>query len=143
MVREYPFVWPLLEFPREFAATNLKAESSLELEHNARWTGFGVAQATCGTTANVLTLLLPAAFLRVTSSILIDKVRTAKRWKNGERVLIAQIAKDSRFPQPPPLDYSDSKEHRNHNDLAGRIQKRFEELECGKSKEATALVSSR
>ena len=57
MVREYQFVWPPLEFPKEFAATNLKAEYSLEREHNARWTGLSVAQATRGTTTNVLTLL--------------------------------------------------------------------------------------
>ena len=40
-------------------------------------------------------------------------------------------------------DCLDLKEHRIYNDLAGRIQKCFEELGSGKSKEATALVSSR
>ena len=44
---------------REFAAANLQAESYLEREHNARWAALGVAHATSGITANVLTLLLP------------------------------------------------------------------------------------
>jgi len=63
MVLEDPFVWPPLECPREFAAANLNAESYLEREHNARWAAFGVAHATRGTTANVLTLLLPSSIL--------------------------------------------------------------------------------
>ena len=46
MVLEDPFVWPLIERLREFAATNLKAESSLERERNARWPALGVAHAT-------------------------------------------------------------------------------------------------
>jgi hypothetical protein len=64
MVLEDPFVWPPLERRREFAAANLKVESYLEREHNARWAALGVAHATRVTTANVLTLLLPTAFLR-------------------------------------------------------------------------------
>lgn len=63
MVLEDPFVWPPLERRREFAAANLKAESYLEREHNARWAALGVAHATHGTTANVLTLLLPRSIL--------------------------------------------------------------------------------
>jgi hypothetical protein len=43
----------------EFAAANLQAESYLEREHNVRWAALGVAHATSGITANVLTLLLP------------------------------------------------------------------------------------
>jgi len=39
--------------------------------------------------------------------------------------------------------YLDPKERRIYNDLAGRIEKCFEELECEKSKGATALASSR
>ena len=99
MVLGDPFVWPLIERLREFAATNPKAESSLERERNARWAALGVAHATCVTTANVLTLLLPTAFLRATSSILIYKVRGAKRWSNGKRVPIILIAKDPHFPR--------------------------------------------
>ncbi len=38
-------------------------ESYLEREHNARWTALGVAHATSGITANVLTLLLPRSIL--------------------------------------------------------------------------------
>ena len=45
MVLEDPFVWPPLR------------------EHNARWAAFGIAHATRGTTANVLTLLLPSSIL--------------------------------------------------------------------------------
>ncbi|PYT61443.1 MAG: hypothetical protein DMG35_09210 [Acidobacteria bacterium] len=45
----------------EFAAASLQAESYLEREHNARWAALGVAHATSGITANVLTLLLPPA----------------------------------------------------------------------------------
>jgi hypothetical protein len=63
MVLEDPLVWPPLEHRREFAAANLKAESYLEREHNARWAALGVAHATRGTTANVLTLLLPRSIL--------------------------------------------------------------------------------
>src|SRR5438445_5304994 len=43
----------------EFAAASLQTESYLEREHNARWAALGVAHATSGITANVLTLLLP------------------------------------------------------------------------------------
>ena len=57
MVLEDPFVWPPMERRREFAAANLQAESYLEREHNARRTAPGVAHATTGITANVLTLL--------------------------------------------------------------------------------------
>ena len=45
MVLEDPFVWPHLEFPREFAAAKLNAGSYVEREHNARWAAFGVVQA--------------------------------------------------------------------------------------------------
>ncbi len=73
----------------EFAAASLQTESYLEREHNARWTVLGVGYATRGITANVLTLLLPPqTFLRATSSILTYKLRGAKRWNNGNRVLI-------------------------------------------------------
>ena len=48
-----------MERRRESAAANLQAESYLEREHNARWAVLGVALATSGITANVLTLLLP------------------------------------------------------------------------------------
>jgi len=92
----------------------------------------GVAHATRGTTANVLTLLLPTPFLRATSSILIYKVRGAKRWSNGKRVPIILIAKDPHFPRPLPFDYFDPKERRIYNDLARRIQKCFEERESEK-----------
>jgi hypothetical protein len=49
--------------PQEFAAANLRAESYVEREHNARWTALGVAHSTSGITANVLTLLLPRSIL--------------------------------------------------------------------------------
>ena len=52
-----------MERRSEFAAANLQAESYLEREHNARWAVLGVAHATSGITANVLTL-------RLTNSIL-------------------------------------------------------------------------
>ncbi len=63
LVLEDPFVWPSMERRREFAAANLQAESYLEREHNARWAALGVAHATSGITANVLTLLLPRSIL--------------------------------------------------------------------------------
>ena len=47
----------------EFAAASLQTESYLEREHNARWTVLGVAHATSGITANLLTLLLPRSIL--------------------------------------------------------------------------------
>ncbi len=56
LVQEDPFVWPPMERRREFAAAYLQAESYLEREHNARWAALGVAHATSGITANVLTL---------------------------------------------------------------------------------------
>jgi hypothetical protein len=76
-----------MERRREFAAANPQAESYLEREHNARWAALGVAHATSGITANVLTLLWPRSIL-ATSSILTYKVRRAKRWNNGNRVPI-------------------------------------------------------
>ena len=89
----------------EFAAASLQTESYLEREHNARWTVLGVGYATSGITANVLTLLLPPqTFLRATSSILTYKVRGAKRWNNGNRVLITmslQIRWANRLPIHP------------------------------------------
>ena len=48
-----------VERRRESAAPNQQAESYLEPEHNARWAALGIAHATSGITANVLTLLLP------------------------------------------------------------------------------------
>jgi hypothetical protein len=48
---------------REFAAANPQVESYLEREHKARRTAYGVAHATSGITANVLTLLLPRSIL--------------------------------------------------------------------------------
>ncbi len=63
MVQEGLFAGPPMERRREFAAANLQAESYLEREHNARWTALGVAHATSGITANVLTLLLPRSIL--------------------------------------------------------------------------------
>ena len=108
MVLEDPFVWPPMERRGEFAAASLQAESYLEREHNARWAALGVAHATSGITANVLTLLLPPAppqtFLRATSSILTYKLRGAKRWNNGNRVLITmslQIRWANRLPIHP------------------------------------------
>jgi hypothetical protein len=77
-----------MERRREFAAANLQAESYVERKHNAPWAALGVEHATSGITANVLTLLLPAAFSRATSSILTYKVHRAKRWNNGNRVPI-------------------------------------------------------
>jgi hypothetical protein len=52
-----------MERRREFAAANPQAESYLEREHNARWAALGVAHATSGITASVLTLLLPRSIL--------------------------------------------------------------------------------
>src|SRR6266849_2479948 len=52
-----------MERRREFAAAYLQAESYLEREHNARWAALGVAHATSGITANVLTLPLPRCIL--------------------------------------------------------------------------------
>ncbi len=82
----------------EFAAASLQTESYLEREHDARWTVLGVGYATRGITANVLTLLLPPqTFLRATSSILTYKLRGAKRWNNGNRVLIT-MSSTARIP---------------------------------------------
>ena len=63
MVQEDLFVGPPVDRRREFAAANLQAESNLERQHNARWTALGVAHATSGVTANVLTLPLPRSIL--------------------------------------------------------------------------------
>jgi hypothetical protein len=52
-----------MERRREFAAANLQAESYVERKHNARWAALGVEHARNGTTANVLTLLLPRSVL--------------------------------------------------------------------------------
>jgi len=82
-VQEGLFVGPPMECRREFAAANLQAESYVERKHNARWDALGVAHATSGITANVLTLRLPTAFSRATSSVLTYKVHRAKRWNNG------------------------------------------------------------
>jgi hypothetical protein len=57
LVQEDLFVWPPMEGRRELAAANLQTESYLEREHNARRTAAGVAHATSGIRANVLTLL--------------------------------------------------------------------------------------
>ena len=46
----------------EFAAASMQTQSYLEREHDARWAALGVAHATSGITAHVLTLLCPAAF---------------------------------------------------------------------------------
>ncbi len=80
MVQGDLFVWPPMERRREFAAANLQAESYLEREHNARWAALAVAHATSGITANVLTLLCPAAFLRATSSIFAMNVCANSRY---------------------------------------------------------------
>src|SRR5258708_10876853 len=84
MVLEDPFVWPLIERLREFAATNLKAESSLERERNARWAARGVAHATRAPWPMYGHCFCHPAFSRAASSILIYKVRRAKRWNNGK-----------------------------------------------------------
>ena len=89
----------------EFAAASLQTESYLEREHNARWTVLGVGYATSGITANLLTLLLaPPKHSCATSSILTYKLRGAKRWNNGNRVLITmplQIRWANRLPIHP------------------------------------------
>ena len=92
MVLEDPFVWPPMERRREFAAANLQAESYLEREHNARRTAPGVAHATTGITANVLTLLFAPQHSRARpAQFLTYKVRGAKRWNNGNRVPITNV----------------------------------------------------
>jgi hypothetical protein len=63
MVLEYPFVWPPLKRSREFRAANLNTESYPEREHNAGWATLRVAHVRRGTTADVLTLLLPRNIL--------------------------------------------------------------------------------
>jgi hypothetical protein len=57
LVQDDLFVGPPMERSREFAAAKLQAESYVEREHNARRTAPGVAPATSGIKANVLTLL--------------------------------------------------------------------------------------
>src|SRR2546427_7792335 len=97
-----------MERRREFAAASLQTESYLEREHNARWAALGVAHATSGITANVLTLLLPPPppqkFLPPTTPILTYKLRGAKRGNNGNRGPIPismQIRRANRLPLHP------------------------------------------
>ena len=87
LVQDDLFVGPPMERSREFAAAKLQAESYVERKHNARRTAPGVAHATSGIKANVLT----AALSRATSSILTHKVRVAKRWNKGNRVPITRV----------------------------------------------------
>jgi hypothetical protein len=56
-VQDDLFVRQPMERRREFAAAYLQAESYIERKHNARRTAPGVAHATSGIKANVLTLL--------------------------------------------------------------------------------------
>jgi hypothetical protein len=89
LVQEDLFVRPPMEGRRELAAANLQTESYLEREHNARRTAPGVAHATTGITANVLTLLFAPQHARARpAQFLTYKVREAKRWNNGNRVPI-------------------------------------------------------
>ncbi len=58
----------IMERRGEFAAASLQAEPYLEREHSARWAALGVAHATSGITANVLTLLLPRSIFAHSST---------------------------------------------------------------------------
>jgi len=69
-----------MERERDFAAANMRGESYFERERNARWTALGVAHATRGHYGQCIDITFcPAAFSRVTNSILTYKVRRAKR----------------------------------------------------------------
>ena len=52
----------------KFEAASLQNQSYLKREHNARWAALGVAHATSGITANVLTLLLPRSIFAHSST---------------------------------------------------------------------------
>src|SRR5215510_234751 len=60
---------------KEFAATNLQAESYLAREHNARRTAPGVVHATNGITANILTVLFAQQHSRVRSAQSLQSAR--------------------------------------------------------------------
>jgi hypothetical protein len=98
----------LLERRREFAAANLKAESYLEREHNGRWAALGVAHATRGTTANVLTLLLPRRILardQLNPYLKGAQGKEVEQWQTGTDHLIAQsIARELAFAPPEQRD---------------------------------------
>jgi hypothetical protein len=88
-VQEDLFVWPSRKVAESWQRKNLQTESCIDREHNARRTAPGIAHATTGITASVLTLLFaPHTLSRATSSVLTYKVRGAKRWNNGNRAPI-------------------------------------------------------
>ena len=75
----------------EVAASSQQQTCKLRLTLSESTTRSGLrlaSRATSGITANILTLLLPAAFPRATNSILTYKVGRAKRWNKGNRVPI-------------------------------------------------------
>ena len=70
----------------EFAAASLQTQSYLEREHNARWAVLGVAHATSGITANVLTLLLPRNILarnQLKPYLQAARGKEVEQWQSG------------------------------------------------------------
>jgi hypothetical protein len=78
-----------------------------------------------------------AAFSRATSSILIYRVRRAKRWNNGNRASITMLA--CLMWTPRLFGYLDPEEGRIYNDLARH--KHFEELESERTKQRDRRIA--
>ena len=99
-MQEDLFVRPPKEGRRELAVANLQAESYVEREHNARRTAPGVAHATSGIKANVLTSFrskiycLKARFRPgtegLTCLVLAQRFPTARRMRRNTRTSLPQ-----------------------------------------------------
>jgi hypothetical protein len=88
LVQDDLFVGPPMERSREFAAANLQAESYVEREHNARRTAPGVAHATSGIKANVLTLLFAPQHCRARPAQSLPQSACGKEVEQGQSVPI-------------------------------------------------------
>ena len=144
MVQEDLFVGPQRN-AAEFAAANLQAESYLEQEHNVRWTAHGVAHAASehySQCIDITTFARQHSRARPAQSLPHSGSPLARRMHRNTRNTLPQYYEMKLLSDPPPkrsaqdilFDYLDTEERGNYNDLARRIQKRFEELEGEKSK---------
>ena len=73
----------------EFAAASMQTQSYLEREHDARWAALGVAHATSGITANVLTLLLPRSIFardQLNPYLQGAQGKEVEQWQSGHNV---------------------------------------------------------
>ena len=71
---------------RRICSLGRPAESYLEREHNARWAALGVAHATSGITASVLTLLLPRGSLardQLNPYLQGAQAKEVEQWQSG------------------------------------------------------------